>query len=56
MIKYTLMTVTKDTDHPASKYVDDEKLLIVVCENGDWYRADEFFNIEKIKEFYVKKE
>ena len=52
-MKYKVITIIKDSDHEAVGYLEDEYLMIVQSEKGDWCKADEFFHMYNVKEFEV---
>jgi hypothetical protein len=48
---YEVKKITRLSLHPASKYIEDEQMTIVEAESGEWWKADEFFNIMSISRF-----
>lgn len=56
IIKYSVKTIFEDSIHDAVEYLDDESMLIVEDNLGNWWKADEFFYIQSINEFFIEKE
>jgi hypothetical protein len=55
-IKYSVRKIDEKSDHDAVSYLDDEEMIIVESENGEWWPADEFFFIHSVTEFFVEEE
>lgn len=57
MTEYILLTVTKESSHPASEYVEDDSMWIVQRKGDidDWCMAEEFFYVKDVREFKVTK-
>ena len=56
VIKYLIKTIYADSIHDAVEYLDDESMLIVEDSYGNWWKAEEFFYVESINEFFIEKE
>lgn len=52
--KYAVKKIDENSDHDAVNYLEDECLIIVEDSKGNWWKADEFFMIESISEFFVE--
>jgi len=54
--KYSVKTINEKSNHDAVNYLDDEEMVIVEDDKGNWWPADEFFMIESVTEFFVEEE
>jgi hypothetical protein len=52
-MKYTVKLITKDSEHEASKELEDDEILIVEDEEGSWWDSSEFFLLTNVKSFSV---
>lgn len=52
-MEYEVIFVTKDQGHILSEYVQDDEELFVVCEDGSWAVASDFFAIKGEIKFKV---
>jgi hypothetical protein len=52
-MNYTVKLITKDSEHEASKELEDDEMLIVEDEEGSWWDSSEFFLLTNVKSFSV---